>query len=101
MSSYLEYCQETFNIPGLVQVVDGINGQPAVLMRHPNGSEAELYLHGANVVSWRKGDGTEILYLRPDNAFDGVSPILCAFQADIEVLMLWAPLLVSCGPSGL
>ena len=84
MSSYLEYCQETFNIPGLVQVVDGINGQPAVLMRHPNGSEAELYLHGANVVSWRKGDGTEILYLRPDNAFDGVSPILCVCKATLS-----------------
>ena len=52
-----------------------------MLMRHPNGSELELYLHGANVVSWRKGDGTEILYLRPDNGFDGVSPILCAALA--------------------
>ena len=23
----MEYCQETFNIPGLIQVVDGINGE--------------------------------------------------------------------------
>ena len=59
-------------------------------MRHPNGSELELYLHGANVVSWRKGDGTEILYLRPDNAFDGASPILCAMSG-LEANLLPVP----------
>lgn len=74
-AEYMEYCQEQFSIPDLIDVVEGVNGLPCLLLRHPNGSEAEIYLHGANVVSWRKADGTDLLYLRPDNTFDGRLPI--------------------------
>ena len=49
----------------------------AVYLHHPNGSELEVYLHGANITSWRKKDGAEVLFLRPGNTFDGVSPIQC------------------------
>lgn len=47
----------------------------AVYLHHPNGSELEVYLHGANITSWRKPDGSEILFVRPDNVFDGLQPI--------------------------
>jgi len=49
-----------------------------VFLHHPNGAELEVYLHGANITSWRKKDGTEVLFVRPDNTFDGVDPIQCA-----------------------
>jgi Aldose 1-epimerase len=49
----------------------------AVYLHHPNGSELEVYLHGANITSWRKPDGSDILFLQPDNEFDGVEPIKC------------------------
>lgn len=37
-------------------------------------SEAEIYLHGGCVTSW-KVDGNDLLYLRPDAAFTGEKPI--------------------------
>lgn len=71
----MEYCRERFSIPQLVDVVEGINNLPCIQLHHPNGSEVEIYLHGANVVSWRKADSTELLYVRPENTFDGIAPI--------------------------
>jgi hypothetical protein len=35
-------------------------------------------MHGANVVSWKRPDGSDVLHLRPDSPMDGVQPILCA-----------------------
>lgn len=40
---------------------------------------AQVNMHGANVVSWKRPDGSNLLHLRPDSPMDGVQPILCAF----------------------
>nr|WP_297355455.1 D-hexose-6-phosphate mutarotase [uncultured Caldimonas sp.] len=39
------------------------NGQPAVRLRTPDGAQATVLLHGAQVVSWRPAGGEERLYL--------------------------------------
>lgn len=36
----------------------------------------QVNMHGANVTSWRRPDGIDILHIRPDSPFDGKSPIL-------------------------
>ncbi len=36
----------------------------------------QVNMHGANVTSWRRPDGLDILHMRPDSPFNGTSPIL-------------------------
>lgn len=40
-------------------------GQPALLVQAPDGAQATVLLHGAQVVSWVPAGGTEQLYLSP------------------------------------
>lgn len=48
------------------------NGQPAVRLRAPDGAQATVLLHGAQVVSWTPAGGDERLYLSPTaNYADG------------------------------
>lgn len=75
VSEYVKLCHQRYNIDDLVEIGLAAPNMPAVLLRHPNGSEALVYLHGANVSSWTRPNGHELLYLRPGNPFDGVSPI--------------------------
>lgn len=75
VAEYVQVCQDRYQVDGLVEI--GLSGRnmPAVLLRHPNGSEAMVYLHGANVGSWTRPDGRELLYLRQGNLMNGVSPV--------------------------
>ncbi|MGH6647684.1 D-hexose-6-phosphate mutarotase [Aquabacterium sp.] len=41
------------------------HGQPALLIRSPDGAQTTVLLHGAHVVSWVPAGGTEQLYLSP------------------------------------
>lgn len=91
------------DIPGLVEFGEGKGGLPRVLLQHSCGSAAEVqllchlwhiqaqhhlaastvvnivqvYLYGANVVSWRQASPNrdEVLYVRPDAVFDKSKPI--------------------------
>eukprot|EP00887_Chlorella_sp_A99_P005038 scaffold4.g5038.t1 len=74
-ASYLEHCQQRFSIPGLVEFSAGFGGLPKATLCHTNGSQAEVYLHGANVASWADHAGHELLHLREDNTFDGSKPL--------------------------
>ena len=40
-------------------------------------SSCGIYLLGANVTSWALANGSEVLYVRDDSEFDGVTPIRC------------------------
>ncbi|KAK9867589.1 hypothetical protein WJX84_000523 [Apatococcus fuscideae] len=71
MQEYLEWSQETFDIEDLVEVRQGLGGLPCVALQHPTGATAQVYLHGANVVSWTMPDGRELLHTMSDNVFDG------------------------------
>lgn len=74
-AEYIRHCQAEYGIDGLVSFGPGVGGLPAATLRHPCGSAADVYLHGANVASWRGADGLELLHLRSNNAFDGEQPI--------------------------
>ena len=41
----------------------GVNGMPRVVLSHPSGSSAEIYLNGAHVTSWKPAAGAERLFL--------------------------------------
>ncbi|KAK4426790.1 putative glucose-6-phosphate 1-epimerase [Sesamum alatum] len=57
-----------------VKVTDGLGGLPKVILTSVHGSEAEIYLFGGCVTSWRV-DNTDLLYVRPDAIFTGLKPI--------------------------
>lgn len=51
-------------LPDEFDLID-VLGQPAVVLRAPDGSSATVLLHGANVVSWVPAGAGEQLYLSP------------------------------------
>ena len=54
---------------------EGRGGLPCAVLTHASGTSAEVYLHGANVLSWKQAGGSECLYVRPDAKFDKSKPI--------------------------
>ena len=44
-------------------VMPGVNGMPRVVLSHPSGSSAEIYLNGAHVTSWKPAGGAERLFV--------------------------------------
>ena len=61
-----------------IQVGEGPNGFPFVLLRHDSGCEAMVHLHGGHVTSWTDRDNLEMLFVHPDNDWDPTEPIRCA-----------------------
>ncbi|XP_003577994.1 putative glucose-6-phosphate 1-epimerase [Brachypodium distachyon] len=60
--------------PG-VAVSEGNGGLPKIILKSPHGSEAEIYLFGACVTSWKVPNGKDLLFVRPDAVFNGQKPI--------------------------
>ncbi|KAJ3683399.1 hypothetical protein LUZ60_013626 [Juncus effusus] len=58
-----------------VQISEGNGGLPKITLKTPNGSEAEIYLFGACVTSWKVAGGKDLLFVRPDAVFNGKKPI--------------------------
>ncbi|KAL0020803.1 hypothetical protein WJX79_006148 [Trebouxia sp. C0005] len=54
VSSDLDQLREKWEIPGLVTFAPGRGDLPCVKLQHSCGSTAEVYLYGANVVSWKQ-----------------------------------------------
>lgn len=75
VNDYVGWCNQEFGLAPFVQVERGNGGLPVVALRHPNGSEAHVYLHGACVTSWTKPNGAQMLHMRPGNPWDGQTPI--------------------------
>ncbi len=67
---------------GEAVVAEGRGGMPKVVLRHPAGAAAELYLHGAHLTCWRTAKGEELLFLSeravfaPDKGIRGGVPIV-------------------------
>jgi glucose-6-phosphate 1-epimerase len=51
-----------FEIPGIVKLVEGRAGLPAVRIQSPEVS-GEVYLHGAHVTSWKPAGAEEVLFV--------------------------------------
>src|SRR5512146_3353582 len=60
----------------------GRNNLPKVILHGPDGAQAEVYLHGAQVTSWKAADGLERLFLSersdflPGSAIRGGVPVI-------------------------
>ena len=62
-------------IPGSVRVTDGRGGLPKVTLTHPSGSCCDVYLHGANILSWVLANGGEVFYTPDGTDFTDFSAI--------------------------
>ncbi|KAH7839887.1 hypothetical protein Vadar_009994 [Vaccinium darrowii] len=57
-----------------VRLTEGQGNLPKVVLTSPHGSEAELYLFGGCVTSWKVAN-KDLLFVRPDAVFNGQKPI--------------------------
>ncbi|WOL17022.1 glucose-6-phosphate 1-epimerase [Canna indica] len=58
-----------------VKITEGNGGLPKVNLVSSHGSEAEIYLFGGCVTSWKVPNGKDLLFVRPDAVFNGKKPI--------------------------
>lgn len=58
-----------------MRVLEGVNGLPKVLLTHPSGTSAEVYMNGAHVTSWKTPSGEELLFLSRRAWFEPGKPI--------------------------
>ena len=56
-------------------LVPGKNGMSTVLLSHPSGSSADIYLNGGHVTSWIPAGGKEVLFMGKTAAFSPGDPI--------------------------
>ena len=60
--SALEELDRRFGIPGVARICEGERGLPRIRITGL-GAEGEMYLHGAQVTSWRPAGSDEVLFL--------------------------------------
>lgn len=58
-----------------VKLTQGLGDLPKVVLASPCGSEADIYLFGACLTSWKIPNGKDLLFVRPDAVFNGQKPI--------------------------
>ncbi|KAK7309300.1 hypothetical protein RJT34_05907 [Clitoria ternatea] len=58
-----------------VRLTEGEGNLPKLVLTSPAGSEAEIYLFGGCVTSWKVPNGKDLLFVRPDAVFDKKKPI--------------------------
>jgi glucose-6-phosphate 1-epimerase len=61
-STEIDRWNEQFRIPGIAQIVAGNGGLPEVHVTAPAAS-AKIYLHGAQVTSWKPAGADEVLFV--------------------------------------
>jgi glucose-6-phosphate 1-epimerase len=59
----------------MITLDTGRNGLPRLRLATPDGAEAEVYLHGAHLTSWRPAGGEEALFLSDAAVFAPGEPI--------------------------
>src|SRR5271168_648148 len=60
---------ERFAIPGIAQVVTGNGGLPKIQITSAS-ANAEIYLHGAQLTSWRPSGSTEVIFVSEHSRFE-------------------------------
>ncbi|CAM8996020.1 unnamed protein product [Rhodiola kirilowii] len=58
-----------------VRVTEGEGSLPKVVLTSSHGSEAEIYLFGGCITSWKVPSGKDLLFVRPDAVFNKKKPI--------------------------
>ena len=61
--------------PASIVIEPGEGGLHRIVLAHPRGGRAELYLHGAHLASWRDASGDELLFVSRQSRFDASSAI--------------------------
>lgn len=61
--------------PASIVIEPGEGGLHRIVLTHPRGGRAELYLHGAHLASWRDSSGDELLFLSRQSRFDAKAAI--------------------------
>ncbi|MHB1458442.1 MAG: D-hexose-6-phosphate mutarotase [Armatimonadota bacterium] len=64
-----------YAMPGLVSLVEDIDGMPKIVLTHRSGSSAEIFIQGAHITSWKDHRGEEQLFLSRMSDFKPGSPI--------------------------
>ena len=64
-----------FGIAGAVSILEGINGMPKIVLVHESGAQAEVYLHGAHITSWKNAAGEDLFFLSRESWFGADKPI--------------------------
>jgi len=71
-------------------IVPGKNGMSTVLLSHPSGSSADVYLNGAHVTSWIPAGGKEVLFMGKTATLLGETFIGCPLRM-ANCLEKWSP----------
>ncbi|XP_010465354.1 PREDICTED: putative glucose-6-phosphate 1-epimerase isoform X1 [Camelina sativa] len=58
-----------------VRVAEGQGNLPKLILTSPQNSEAEIYLFGGCITSWKVASGKDLLFVRPDAVFNKIKPI--------------------------
>src|ERR1700733_6519247 len=66
----IEDLNRRFAIPGVAQITSGNGGLPRVSIATPAAS-AEIYLHGAQLTSWRPTGYEDVIFLSRQSQFEG------------------------------
>jgi glucose-6-phosphate 1-epimerase len=80
----IEDLNRRFGIPGVAQVTSGNGGLPRVSIATPVAS-AEIYLHGAQVTSWRPTGHEDVIFLSRQSQFEAGR----AIRGGIPVCFPW------------
>lgn len=73
-----------FEIPGVARIVEGNGGLLKVRITSPE-AEGEIYLHGANITSWKPSGGEEVLFVSAKSRWeDGV-----AIRGGVPICFPW------------
>ncbi len=73
-------------------LVPGVNGLPKVTLLSPDGSRAEVYLHGAHVTSWIPAGDDERLFLSAASEFRDGAAIRGGVPVVFPQFSSWGPL---------
>jgi glucose-6-phosphate 1-epimerase len=71
----LQELNARFARDGRVSFAEGRNGLPRLILSHPCGAKAEVYLHGAHVTSWRTPRGLDLFFISKESFFQDAKPI--------------------------
>lgn len=69
LDANIEELNARHTVPGVAEIVSGENRQPKIQITIPAAS-AEIYLHGAQITSWRPSGLEEVLFLSSQSRFE-------------------------------
>src|SRR6516165_4096387 len=84
MASAIGDPERRFEIPGLVEIVEGNSGLEKVVITSP-ACQGEMYLHGAHITSWKPAGKEEVLFLSTRSHWEDGRPI----RGGIPVCFPW------------